>query len=182
MVSQPIATSLVPKLCLGTQVLDAQLRTETTDDAKRSFAEGRIAAKLNLVRSLYDRGYTVDEVRMWFRLIDWMMHLSKDLDQRFRVELEELEEELQMQYATSIERLAKEEGREQGREQGREAGREEGLREFAVSMLAKRFNELPSDVLSRLSAMPIDQMADLQSAIFSFHELADLRKWMDQLN
>lgn len=139
---------------------------------------GRFAAKLKLVRSLYDHGYTVDEVRMWFRLIDWMMHLSKDLEQRFRVELEEIEEELQMPYVTSIERLAKEEGREQGRDQGRE----EGLREFAISALAKRFDELPSDVVSRLSAIETDQIDDLQLAMFSFHELADLRKWLDQLN
>lgn len=125
--------------------------------------QGRFAAKMKLVRDLYDHGYTVGEVRMWFRLIDWMMHLSKYLDDRFRVQLEEIEEELQMPFVSSIER------------QAREEGRQEGLREFAISTLAKRFDELPDDVVSRLSTMPIERIDDLQSAMFSFQELADLR-------
>lgn len=138
--------------------------------------EGRFSAKLNLVRSLYDHGYTVNEVRMWYRLIDWMMHLTKDLEQQFRIELEEIEEEMQMPYVTSIERLAKEEGREEGRQEGRQ----EGKREFAISMLAKKFGELPVDAANRLAAMPINRIEGLQSAMFSFRELDDLVDWLDE--
>ena len=50
------------------------------------------------------------ELRELLRLIDWMMHLREDLEQRFRVELAEFEEQMKMPYVTSVERLAKAEG------------------------------------------------------------------------
>ncbi|MFO7907350.1 MAG: hypothetical protein R6U98_32175 [Pirellulaceae bacterium] len=68
--------------------------------------EGRFRAKWQLVRSLYDAGYNAEEVRELFRLIDWMMHLRADLEQRFRVDLAAFEEQREMPYVTSIERLA----------------------------------------------------------------------------
>ena len=78
--------------------------------------EGRFRAKWQLVRSLYRAGYNADDVRELFRLIDWMMHLREDLEQRFRVELTEFEEQMKMPYVTSVERLAKAEGRTERRE------------------------------------------------------------------
>ena len=77
--------------------------------------EGRYRAKWQLVRGLYDLGYNTDELRQIFALIDWMMHLRTDLEERFRVELSILEEERRMPYVTSIERLARAEGESRGR-------------------------------------------------------------------
>ena len=45
-----------------------------------------------------------------FRLIDWMMHLRVDLEERFKQELDQFEESQQMPYVTSIERIARAEG------------------------------------------------------------------------
>jgi tRNA A37 threonylcarbamoyladenosine dehydratase len=50
-----------------------------------------------------------------FRLIDWMMTLADRLEREFRAELRQYQEECQMPYVTSIERLAKEEGIQEGR-------------------------------------------------------------------
>ncbi len=46
--------------------------------------EGRFRAKWQLVRNLYGAGYNAEQVRELFRLIDWMMHLRADWEQRFR--------------------------------------------------------------------------------------------------
>ena len=75
--------------------------------------EGRYQAKWQLVRKLYEMGYNAEQVRELFGLIDWMMHLRVDLEQRFKQELDEFEESLQMPYVTSVERIAK--SRRQGR-------------------------------------------------------------------
>ncbi len=76
----------------------------------------RFAWKMRLVRGLYDRGLTADQVRHLFRAIDWMMNLPAPLEFAFRQDLERLEEERHMPYVTSIERMAREEGMQKGRE------------------------------------------------------------------
>jgi hypothetical protein len=68
--------------------------------------EGRYRAKWRLVRKLYELGYNAEELREIFRLIDWMMHLTDALSQRFEQELREFEENLNMPYVTSVERIA----------------------------------------------------------------------------
>jgi hypothetical protein len=74
--------------------------------------------KVRLVQGLYDRGLSAEQVRQLFRLIDWMVQLPEDLQQQFRQEIHRFEEERRMPYVTSIERLARQEGREEGLEAG----------------------------------------------------------------
>ena len=107
------------------QVVLAHLKAlETRKDTAK-----RYVWKLRLVRGLYDRGWSVEDVRQLFRLIDWMMVLPADLQGQFRGEVYRFEEERHMPYLSSFERLAMEEGREKGREEGREQGREKGREE-----------------------------------------------------
>ena len=78
---------------------------------------------MRLLRPLYQRGLSPEEVRKLFRVLDWMIQLPTDLELSFRQQLENFERENHMPYITSIERLAREEGLEQGLEQGLLAGR-----------------------------------------------------------
>lgn len=64
---------------------------------------GRYHAKRRLVRKLYEVGYNAEEVRSIFQVIDRMMHLRQDLMERFNQDLEEVEEELNMLYLSSLE-------------------------------------------------------------------------------
>jgi hypothetical protein len=74
--------------------------------------------KLRLVKGLYDRGLKKEQVRQLFRVLDWMLALPPELEQSFRIELERFEEARRMPYVTSIERLAREEGRQEGHQEG----------------------------------------------------------------
>ena len=112
--------------------------------------------KLRLMRSLYERGKSSDEIRQMFRVIDWMMDLPPALAIQFRAALEQIEEEKKMPYVTSIERLAKEEGREEGREEGILIGQilvlQKQLRTHAIAkpdLELMSFSEL-SDMLEQL--------------------------------
>ena len=74
----------------------------------------RWAAKVRLIKSLYDRGLSAEDVRQLFRVIDWMLALPEELEQQFKDEIYRFEEEHRMPYVTSVERLARKEGLEEG--------------------------------------------------------------------
>jgi hypothetical protein len=74
----------------------------------------RHQGKVRLIRELYQRGMSRDDVLQLFRIIEWMMDLPEALEQLFKQEAEQIEQEIHMPYVTSIERLAKQEGRIEG--------------------------------------------------------------------
>ncbi len=74
----------------------------------------RCGWKSRLIKGLYDRGLSADEVRELFRLLDWMLQLPEGLEEQFRQDMERFEEEQRMPYVTSIERLALKKGRAEG--------------------------------------------------------------------
>lgn len=80
--------------------------------------QDRRQRKLRLVKGLYQRNWTPDDVRQLFRLIDWIMDLPDDLAEAFRQEVYTYEEEKHMPYVTSIERLARQEGLREGEHKG----------------------------------------------------------------
>ncbi len=91
----------------------AHLKTKATTGEPQQ----RKQWKWVLVRRLFEQGYSRDDVVELFRLVDWMMGLPKALEQEFRAELRQYQEERQMPYITSVERLAKEEGVTEERQQ-----------------------------------------------------------------
>ena len=93
----------------------AQLQALATQGDPRS----RQQWKLRIVKGLYGRSWTADDVRELFRVIDWILELSEALQEVFRNEMYQFEEEQRMPYVTSIERMALKKGREEGREEGR---------------------------------------------------------------
>ncbi len=62
--------------------------------------------KFSLTRRLYEKGYERQDVLNLFRFIDWVLTLPQNLSISFRQELEQYEQERQMPYVTSIERMA----------------------------------------------------------------------------
>jgi hypothetical protein len=66
---------------------------------------GRRTWKLRLVRGLYERGFSNEDVRQLLRVIDWLMELPPPGQRRFEEELHEYEEGRRMPYVTSFERF-----------------------------------------------------------------------------
>ena len=169
-----LAADWVDDDSLFVQVARAQiaaLRTSSDPDA-------RFGAKTQLVRNLYTMGYSSDRIREIFRLIDWMMRLRPDLDRRFKSELVDFEEENRMPYVTSIERLAKEEGREEGREEGLEKGREQGSATLLLRILTRQCGHLPEDIQQQIRQLKLEQSQNLGEALLDFKSLDDLNIWL----
>ena len=90
-----------------------------------------------------------------FRFIDWLMVLPEAAEAEVWREIERLEEEGQMPYITSVERIGVERGKQEGRLEGKQAM----LRRQAHA----RFGALPDAVEAKIAAADeatLDAMAD----------------------
>jgi hypothetical protein len=119
----------------------------------------RYAWKVRLVKGLFDRGLTAKQIRQLFRLIDWLMALPTELEQKFATEIHEYEEERKMPYVTSIERIALQKENEKGMEEGRRLG----LRKGIESALELKFGASGLEVMPQVEAT--EDLNVLQSVI-----------------
>ncbi|MBE9118800.1 transposase [Lusitaniella coriacea LEGE 07157] len=95
-------------------------------------------SKLALVKSLYQRGLTREDIVELFRLIDWLIALPETEEQLLWSEIESLEKERGMPYITSVERF----GIEKGRLEGQITQRQEDI----LRILEVRFEEIPGEI------------------------------------
>jgi hypothetical protein len=141
-------------------VVLAHLQAQATqkDDLQRK------TVKFTLARRLYERGYPRQEVIDLLRFITWVMILPDTLEQQFWQELLAFEEEQNMPYMTSVERL----------------GRQEEACALVLGQLADQVGDLPSAVVSRIQALPLPQVQTLSRALLRFTQLSDLQTWLEQ--
>lgn len=114
----------------------AQLKAKATHHDP----EARLAWKRRLMRMLYERRHSREEIVSLFHLIDWMLHLPKELEIIFEADLASVEAELNMPYVSAFEKRAE----ARGEARGEETGLEKGLRQALGSLLELRFGPLPS--------------------------------------
>jgi hypothetical protein len=121
----------------------AQLKAKATHHDP----EARLAWKRKLMRMLYERRHSREEIVSLFHLIDWMLHLPKEQEIIFEADLESVEAELNMPYVSSFEKRAE----ARGEARGEERGLEKGLRQSLGSLLELRFGPLPSWAAEQLA-------------------------------
>ena len=126
-------------------VVMAHLQTKATHQQPAH----RLHWKLNLVKGLYERGWAREDVVKLFRFIDWLMVLPPKLTQQFKTELNRYEEEKKMQYVSSIERMAIEEGTKQGIQ----LGILQNARESVITVLESRFGPLPDSIAEGINSI-----------------------------
>ena len=120
--------------------------------------EARKQWKLRLMRGLYERGRSREDILALFRFIDWLLVLPAALEQAFWQELRQVEEAHRMPYVTSVERFGIQQGLQQGLEQGLQQGLEQGLqqgleqgqlleaRAMVLEAVAAQFGAVPDEV------------------------------------
>jgi hypothetical protein len=134
-------------------VVLAHLKTQET----RADPAGRRIWKFRLIKSLYDRALDGGQIRLLFKFLDSMMVLSKELEKALSLDLAEFERERMMPYVSSIERIAREEGRAEGMAKAKV--------ETLLRLLARRFK----------AALP----AEVEARIRSTADLEKLDAWID---
>jgi hypothetical protein len=152
----------------------AHLKTRET----RADAAARRSRKLRLIKSLYDRGLDGEQVRLLFKFLDSMLVLPRELEKALSLDLAEFEKERKMPYVSSIERIAREEGKAEGKEEGKAEGKAEAKVETLLRLLTKRLGtpvpaELEADIRSTCDLARLDAWID---AGLEAGDLADFRR------
>ncbi|MGA9379690.1 MAG: transposase [Phormidium sp.] len=130
--------------------------------------ENRLKWKLNLVRNLFERGYSREDILDLFRFIDWIMVLPEELANNFKAELRRQEEANRMRYVTSIERLAIQEGIVQN------------ARENVIEILEIRFSEVPIEIVESINE--IDDASALKTLLRRAITIASIPEFQQILN
>ncbi len=120
-------------------------------EATRANPEKRFSTKIGLMRRLYQKQFSRETIINLFQFIDWTLKLPPGLAQQFRENLEALEGEKNMPYITSIERMAREEGREEGRIEERKAS--------LIKVLENRFGSLSPVFRNQIEQAKLGQLA-----------------------
>jgi hypothetical protein len=98
-----------------------------------------------------------------------MMTLPKDMDSDFLQDIRRFEEENNMQYVTSIERLAREEGIIEGLI---EKGRED-----VIDVLQIRFGELPNELVDKVNQIEdVTQLKMLLNRAVTTNSLSEFQQ------
>ncbi len=100
--------------------------------------------KINLIRSMYDKGYSKEEIIALFDFIDWILKLRIDEEEKILDEIRTLEEVKSMPYLNSLKRIAIREGKKEGRKEGRI----EAIREVILETLNLKFGEIPLEIIN----------------------------------
>lgn len=164
----------------ATVVLAHRLAQTTRRDA-----DGRAAAKLALARRLYAQGHTREEIIRLYRFIDWLLRLPEALEATTWQQIRAFEEEQQMTYITTAERIGRSiglaEGRTEGRAEGLTEGRTEGLREAIALTLTARFGAVEESVLPQLQQITdLGQLHTLFSRTLTSTTLDEARAAIDE--
>ena len=125
----------------------------------------RLRWKVRLTKLLYERGYDKLRVAKLFKFLDWLMWLPKEQQREYRDEIVRYEEEKQMEYITTIERMGIEKGWQQGLEQG-------SCRQL-LRILQARFGAAAEAVRERLVELNVEQLDALTDKALSAQSLEE---------
>ncbi|MGK7883829.1 MAG: DUF4351 domain-containing protein [Crocosphaera sp.] len=128
--------------------------------------EERLRWKLSLTRRLYQQGYQRQDIINLFAFIDWVMTLPENLETQFWTEVRQFEEEQQMPYITSVERL------------GIEQGKQLEAANLVLRLLHRRLGQVSESVSEQIRQLPVEQLEDLGEALLDFENEADLLNWL----
>jgi Domain of unknown function (DUF4351) len=134
--------------------------------------EQRKAWKFSLIRRLYDRGLSEQDIRNLYKFIDWIMILPEGLENEFRQDFQKFEQERKMTYITSFERF--------GYNRGKEDGLVEGQQLTILQLLAIRIGEVSEENRAMIESLSLEQLNALTRALLDFASADDLSRWLQQ--
>ena len=133
-----------------------------------------------MLRNLYERGWSREEIIELHRLLDWLLVLPPKMNLEFRQRVLEYEKEKIMPYITSNEQIATEEGRQEGRLEGRQEGRLEGRQAVILRQLRRRLGGLENATERRVCDLGAESLELLADDLLDYTSVSDLNQWLDR--
>ena len=156
----------------------------------------RYDVKWHLIRMLYQRNYTRQEIIDLFEFIDWVLQLNDKDEERLQEEINKLEEVNQMPYITSAERIGIQKGLQQGLQQGVQQGLQQGVQQglqqgvqrgaleegqqSIIEALDERFGAVPTPVSDAI--LKIQDRNQLRALLRQAIRSASLEEFQRRLN
>lgn len=133
---------------------------------KQNDDTSKYAAKRELIRLAYQRGYERKYIASLLRFIDWLMILPDELEQKLDQEVEQYKEDKNMPYVTSWER------------RGEKRGRLAQAQMLVTTQLNYKLGQLPDETQTKIEQLPIEKLERLGVALLKFASPADLDRWL----
>ena len=126
--------------------------------------------KWTLVRGLYERGLNKEQIVKLFKIIDMMMTLPEQLQQKLVKKINSFEEERKMPFISPTEQMAI----ERGKEIGKEIGALQNARNNITTVLQARLGEVSSEITASLALISnlsiLDEMLKLSITVNSLDD------------
>ena len=131
--------------------------------------------KIQLIRLLFERGFSREYVIKLFRTIGSVVRLPPDMQAEFQTQVRsEFYGKEKIVRLSSFER----EAQEKGLKQGRQEGLQEGMLTFALPWIEQRFGSIEPELKQQLEALNATQLQKLGKQLLSLSNKADLINWL----
>ncbi|WP_124682068.1 DUF4351 domain-containing protein, partial [Candidatus Viridilinea mediisalina] len=132
--------------------------------ATRHDPEERMRRKIARFRACLRQGYSAEDLRHLYRLLDQLMRLPPSIDEPVRATMRQIEQEERgmTPFVTSIERLA----------------RAEAKHEMVLRLLKRKLGMLNESSEAQVAALEATQLDALSEALLSFTAQAHLEAWL----
>ncbi|PDW01218.1 DUF4351 domain-containing protein, partial [Candidatus Viridilinea mediisalina] len=136
--------------------------------ATRHDPEERMRRKIARFRACLRQGYSAEDLRHLYRLLDQLMRLPPSIDEPVRATMRQIEQEERgmTPFVTSIERLAGAEGEARGE------------RKVVLRLLERKLGSLSAALEAEVAALDTTQLDALSEALLSFTAQAHLAAWL----
>jgi hypothetical protein len=129
---------------------------------KQNDDSSKYAAKRELIRLAYQRGYERKYIASLLRFIDWLMILPDELEDKLESEVEQYKEDKPMPYVISWERRRIKQGQHM----------------LILAMLTSKFGDVSGDAQERIEMLPTEKLQRLGIALLKFASPTDLDRWL----
>ncbi len=120
--------------------------------------------KLILIKRLYRQGYAKADVIRLFAFIDWVMSLPADMEKGLWTEIQKFEEETNMEYVTSVERI----------------GMEKGSLNLLCRLIAKRFKTAYESLPPIFTGLRAEDIEDPGERFLDAESVDEIRRWAEE--
>ena len=119
--------------------------------------DNRLHWKIELTRMMHNKRFSPEKGYALFQFIDWIMMLPRELATSYKKKIYKIEEECKMKFLalSSIELIAKEEGREKGLEEGKILGQMDLLNQLKSmkTIAIDQYNQMMQGLKTQLEAI-----------------------------
>ena len=156
-------------------IVEANLKTKVTTNDLNT----RLTEKVRIIKGLYQRNFTKDEIIELFHAINWMMDLSDELQLEFSNIWKAYEREMNMPYLMDFEIKARNEGVIIGGLQAKK----ESIREFLFARFSQELSDEKIEELTQTIEEINDLLVltDLVKAAGLANSIGDFQQSLEQL-